>query len=133
MYARGALRGLYSVSAQLGIPAFIIGGGFSRPFWNGKFGPHQLSTDVDVLILYAEDTLTVEKELGKQFPSYRWSVHGSIRRGTANQAGVTHESQSERDIETLRKAVTNEALTFRCGGVRMTSPTQTQLLLKLGA
>ena len=69
---------------------FLQGGGLTRVFWNGIYGPQQLSTglftimhsmtptkDVDIFLLDKADVIRFEELLMKKYPETRWSVHAS--------------------------------------------------------
>jgi adenylate kinase family enzyme len=54
--------------------AFVVSGLFYRPFWDERFGPPQLSVDVDVTCRTREEVARLGKVLRAEFPEIRWAT-----------------------------------------------------------
>lgn len=65
---------LTEVTDATGIDAWAGAGLLYRPFWNGKFGPHQTSNDKDVRIADFDKVRMFRTELRAKRPDARWSV-----------------------------------------------------------
>ena len=69
------LETLERVATRLGVDeAWVTGGSLYRPFWNGRFGPAQLPTDVDVAVHHEREVLPLLAALEHEAPQERWSV-----------------------------------------------------------
>ncbi len=69
------LQTLERVSRRLGIAeAWVAGGSLYRPFWNGRFGPAQLPTDVDVAVNHEHEVAPLLQALEREAPQERWSL-----------------------------------------------------------
>jgi hypothetical protein len=68
------LQRLQQVAEALGIEAWVGAGHFYRPFWNGRFGPVQRPTDVDVAVDRPEEIAPLLRALQQAHPQERWSV-----------------------------------------------------------
>lgn len=69
-----ALETLRATADALGVPAWITSGTLYRPFWNGRFGPPQLPTDLDVAVDLEEHVRPLAAALAARAPELRWSV-----------------------------------------------------------
>ncbi len=74
------LRELHEVSRRLGIEAWASAGHLYRPFWNGRFGPAQWPSDVDVAVHEQAAVEPLLEALWRAFPSRRWSVMCPVAR-----------------------------------------------------
>lgn len=72
---------------NLAPPAFIVGGHFYRPFWNGLFGPMQEPWNVGVALDSDEHVVQVGLALERALPEYRWRV-GNVVRFVNERLGV---------------------------------------------
>ena len=69
------LRTLEQVATRLGVEeAWVTSGSLYRPFWNGRFGPAQMPTDVDVAVNHEREVEPLLEALDREAPSERWSV-----------------------------------------------------------
>ena len=69
------LRILERVAKRLGVDeAWVTSGSLYRPFWNGRFGPAQLPTDVDVAVNHEREVEPLLAALDREAPLERWSV-----------------------------------------------------------
>lgn len=98
------------VSRQTGVEMWLGAGSLYRPFWNGKFGPFQGSTDKDVFIENKQDLEKVEKALADLAPEVRWAVHSRVKE-TAEHYGLA--------CSNLQEGILTVPLNFRQGAVRL--------------
>ncbi len=69
------LETLERVARRLGIEAaWVAGGTLYRPFWNGRFGPLQRPTDVDVAVDHEHEVAPLLHALEQEAPEERWSL-----------------------------------------------------------
>ena len=90
-----SLQELADIARSTGIEAWLGAGAFYRPFWNGRFGPIQLPTDLDVAVERQDEVEPLLVALERNHPRKRWSVlcpserlfkkHG-IRVGSVHEA-----------------------------------------------
>ena len=73
-WEKDVLDSVQEVSKRIGVELWLAAGAIYRPFWNGKFGPYQESTDKDVSVGREEDIEPVLKALNEAKPDIRWSV-----------------------------------------------------------
>eukprot|EP01125_Pyxidicula_operculata_P004761 TRINITY_DN1779_c0_g1_i1.p1 TRINITY_DN1779_c0_g1~~TRINITY_DN1779_c0_g1_i1.p1 ORF type:complete len:678 (-),score=87.78 TRINITY_DN1779_c0_g1_i1:487-2244(-) len=120
------LKRIRDVSTDLDIEAWVIGGGVTRVFWNDTFGPKQISTDVDIMILDQLDTVKFQEEIERRYPKYRrWSVHGAVLLNPSSKKYILETEKSK-----LMDSIMNVPLKYRCGGVRLDE--NNNVVLKLG-
>jgi RimJ/RimL family protein N-acetyltransferase/adenylate kinase family enzyme len=103
------LRTVAKVADELGIEAWPGAGLLYRPFWNGRFGPAQESTDKDVHVDSPENARTLLKRLQEVAPHVRWAVDDRMQ-DTREFYGI--------ESPDLATAMQTFPLTFREGGVR---------------
>lgn len=94
---------------ELGIEAWPGAGLLYRPFWNGRFGPAQESTDKDIHVASQKDAQALLKKLQEKAPHIRWSVDNRMQ-DTKEFYGI--------ESPDLQTAMQTFPLTFREGGVR---------------
>ncbi len=99
-----------TVSQQTGVELYFGAGTLYRPFWNGKFGPHQESTDKDVFVYDQKDIAKVREALEAEAPHIRWAVHSRVEES---------EKHFGKKPESLEDGILNAPINFRRGGVRM--------------
>ncbi len=107
-------------SQRSGVQLWFGAGMLYRPFWNGKFGPFQESTDKDIFVMRKEDIESVQKVLEEIAPDIRWSVHS---RAEESEAHFGHTPT------TLEEGITHAPMNFRKGGVRMGPDGKMEVLL----
>jgi adenylate kinase family enzyme len=73
--------------------AFLVGGSFYRPFWNGIHGPVQEPWNIGVAVDSDERAKEVQERLEKQAP-YRWRVGNAVR-FTREKTGIMVGSVQE--------------------------------------
>lgn len=89
---------------------FMTGGGFTRPFWNGVYGPPQEQHDIDVVTTFKADAQKMALVLHEKHPQHRWAV--------ASVPGSSSKSNAD-SLELLKDYLLNQYMLYRCGGVRM--------------
>lgn len=109
-FEKDTLKILETASKEIGIEAYVGAGGVYRGFWNGKYGPPQLSTDKDVFVLKREDVLPMLQKLQELSPQTRWSVH-SRQKESQNHYGFTPKN--------LEEGIKSSPYNFRQAGVRI--------------
>jgi len=108
-FEEDTLRIVEEAAEEIGIEAWPGAGLLYRPFWNGKFGPAQESTDKDIHVDSSENARALLQKLKEKAPHVRWSVDDRMR-DTRDFYGI--------ESEDLATAMQTFPLTFREGGVR---------------
>lgn len=103
------LQELAQVSGSLGIEAWVSGGHLYRPFFNGRYGPPQQPTDVDVTVTKQEEVRPLLRKLKELYPQRHWSVF----------CHCTHiERKFGIKVNTLQEARAYTPFTHKAGLVR---------------
>lgn len=100
---------LADVSDSLGVSAWAANGHVYRAFWNGRFGPCQEPTDVDVAVDQPDAVAPLLNALRQASPHRRWSVLCPAER-LRERFGV--------EVATSAEAKMLAAFTYRTGLVR---------------
>jgi hypothetical protein len=87
---RRPLELLERAARELGVEAWVSSGSAYRPFWNGRFGPVQHPTDVDVAVDDERAVDPLQQRLEQLAPGERWSVLCPSTRLRARSGLETH-------------------------------------------
>jgi len=104
-----SLNALDSAVKETGINAWMATGLLYRPFFNGRFGPHQLGMDKDVQVARDKDRKPLLTSLQKIQPDLRWTVENRVAY-TETDYGIK--------TNTLEESLSIFPLRFREGGIR---------------
>ena len=118
-----AINALDAAANETGINAWLATGLIYRPFWNGKFGPHQLGMDKDVQVASHEDRKPLLASLQKIRPDLRWTVENRVAY-TETDYGIK--------TKTLEQSLSIFPLRFREGAIRSTND-KLEILITPGA
>ncbi|MFO0593746.1 MAG: hypothetical protein U0228_00505 [Myxococcaceae bacterium] len=129
-FHRGPLEVLERVSNSLGIEAWVAGGHVYRAFWNGRFGPPQRPTDVDVAVERDDDAAPLLRALEAADPSERWSVLSPV---TLLRQRWGLETKSVHEAKALATWVHRTGLVrWKDGAPELSLPEGTEAALRSG-
>jgi hypothetical protein len=90
---------------------YVVSGLFQRPFWDGRFGPPQYSTDVDVVSRLDSEERLIASFLRRKYPAVRWAT-ANIEDSAKKRYGIV--------ITDFLEWRSRNPLRWRQGGVRIT-------------